>query len=38
MAKKTFQEITEEEKQSLEEHGYKYIFHEEDDLVLEEYK
>ncbi|MEO6694221.1 MAG: hypothetical protein ABIY50_08135 [Ignavibacteria bacterium] len=36
--KKTFQEITEEEKQSLEEHGYKYIFHEEDDLILEEYK
>ncbi|MDQ3022730.1 MAG: hypothetical protein M3R36_19525 [Bacteroidota bacterium] len=36
--KKTLEELNEEEKMLEETHGYKYIFHEEDDLIIEEIK
>jgi len=35
--KKTMAQIEEEEKMIEDTHGYKYIFHEEDDLVTEEF-
>lgn len=34
--KKTSKQLAEEEKKILEEHGYKYIFHEDDDLIIKE--
>jgi len=36
--KKTSEELAEEEKRIQDEHGYKYIFHEEGDLVINEFK
>jgi len=36
--KKTSEELAQEERKILDEHGYKYIFHEEDDLVINEFK
>ena len=35
--KKTMDQIEEEEKMIEDTHGYKYIFHEEDDLITEEF-
>ena len=36
--KKTALELEEEEIRLKETHGYKYIFHEEDDLIIEKYE
>jgi len=36
--KKTSQELAEEERKIHDKHDYKYIFHEEDDLAINEYK
>jgi hypothetical protein len=36
--KKSLDELTEKERILEEAHGYKYIFHEEDDLIIEEIK
>lgn len=34
--KKSAEELSEEERKIQDEHGYKYIFHEEDDLLTED--
>lgn len=36
--KKTLSQLSEDEKMLEETHGYKYIFHEDDDLIIEEIK
>lgn len=36
--KKTLAQLSEDEKMLEETHGYKYIFHEDDDLIIEEIK